>query len=574
MGALPCLNRASVVRMAGDIIEEHIDNPYDEERYHRSPDRLRDKYVVQSKVLGCGMSGAVHLGTNRETDQHVAVKTLGFTLVQSQARRSKEIKHVVREVELMLSTAHPHIVYLLDVFESSAHIHLVMEYLGGGTLVSCITMQTKFLVDAAASVSLQMLYAIGYLHERHIVHRDLKADNFVFEGPGDGEGFVKLIDFGLSKVLRPGKRITRCSGSLPYQAPEVLKQSYTETCDLWSLGVIVFFMIMGHLPFRLGQAFGIADIPRVEDKLRRQILSGRFEVDDEAYFASLPSNTRDFVKGLLSVDAAKRPNAAEALRYPWLESLSPSPCEARSNPVILEVLAQRAACFPLARACLALIVWRCCQEQEEDESVDRQEETYKRDEDDDESPIALPSVSVVLDRSRFRDERRQQLLALLIGARPCTSFGSQLLMEMQASGIVFTEKLVFDAFWALDDGNKTYITANDLRQVLGNVFLGIPIETMLGPCSCMNYSAFLALMCSGSDRISEARLRSVPLAMMPACSAASPCLPIVSVRSGSLKLPLTSQPCRSGCSIPVHTYSAVQMVSPMDSSLIRQSIRA
>ena len=106
-----------------------------------------------------------------------------------------------------------------------------------------------FSIGTTAKTVSEMLSAVAFLHSRSICHRDLKLENWVLESGKDVWSPLKLIDFGLSTHYRAGERLTRVVGSSYYVAPEVLKKSYTEACDLWSLGVIVYMLLSGAPPF-------------------------------------------------------------------------------------------------------------------------------------------------------------------------------------------------------------------------------------------------------------------------------------------------------------------------------------
>ncbi|CAE7673593.1 RPS6KA4, partial [Symbiodinium microadriaticum] len=120
-----------------------------------------------------------------------------------------------------------------------------------------------------------------------------------------GEGDLKLIDFGFCKHFTPGKLMKSSKGSLSYMAPEVLQQKYTFTCDIWSLGVIVFRCLSGYLPFQELLQFHPLTAPQFEDRIKSRILHGKVKLQDKDAWNTLSSPARQFVKSLLSVEPAK-----------------------------------------------------------------------------------------------------------------------------------------------------------------------------------------------------------------------------------------------------------------------------
>ena len=160
-----------------------------------------------------------------------------------------------KEVYMVKALDHPNIVQVIEYFEDKERIYIVFEYLKGGELFCEINKRIKekrrWTEKQAARVISQVNSAINYLHMNSIMHRDVKPDNILFVESGEHKcgGRVKLIDFGTAIKFKPGKFETEIYGSPSYLAPEVLNQEYTEKCDIWSLGVILYTMILHHLPY-------------------------------------------------------------------------------------------------------------------------------------------------------------------------------------------------------------------------------------------------------------------------------------------------------------------------------------
>jgi len=273
-------------------------------RYHRLPRQVTDDYILEDKGLGKGMSGTVMQATSKYRDGlKYAVKsfrTLGIT--------SQQKADVVNELSIYLCLDHPFICRLCDLYETDEEVTMVMECAEGGNLLQKVKKNDDLNEASASKMLWQMLIAVKYLHDRNIVHRDLKLENFVISSVKGKGSSLKLIDFGLSKVCPHGQKLTRAAGTLPYAAPEVLKGSYDTKADLWSLGVMVYILLTGTMPF-----FGKDD-----KALAHAILGGKYSTSKLAKL-NVSLNAQDFLKKLLVVDPNQRLTAAEALQHPWLQ---------------------------------------------------------------------------------------------------------------------------------------------------------------------------------------------------------------------------------------------------------------
>eukprot|EP00927_Polykrikos_kofoidii_P013187 TRINITY_DN15721_c0_g1_i9.p1 TRINITY_DN15721_c0_g1~~TRINITY_DN15721_c0_g1_i9.p1 ORF type:complete len:587 (+),score=90.22 TRINITY_DN15721_c0_g1_i9:24-1763(+) len=279
--------------------------------------RLEDDYDISSSVLGSGSSGNVVLGRCRRNGARVAIKQLcekGGAAGSSDLTAEAAAERWRNEVEVFLSLDHPHIVRLVDVYETSVGargagvqgISLVMECLEGGELFDRLIKTIKFPELAARGAIRQMLLAVAYLHNVGVVHRDLKLENFMYSAPGLDE--LKLVDFGLSRFWRRGDPcMNAVCGSSPYCAPEVFEGRHTSQCDLWSLGVVAFILLSGHVPFP-------------GDKLlqTRAIKSGCYKMTGPRW-TDVSMLAQEFVMRLLVVDPNCRLNAKTALAHPWVE---------------------------------------------------------------------------------------------------------------------------------------------------------------------------------------------------------------------------------------------------------------
>jgi calcium-dependent protein kinase len=160
---------------------------------------------------------------------------------------------------MLKSIDHPNVLKYFECYMDEYNYYMVTEFCPGGELLSFIVKERGINDWQAAYVMKQVLSAVNYCHARGIVHRDLKVENILVKDviqPGQGEDFgnkrinVKLIDFGISCRIRPHQRLTKFFGTPYYMAPEVIKRDYTEKCDIWACGVILYVIMCGYPPFR------------------------------------------------------------------------------------------------------------------------------------------------------------------------------------------------------------------------------------------------------------------------------------------------------------------------------------
>lgn len=208
---------------------------------------ISDYYELYDE-LGKGQFGSVRLAKNRKTSENVAVKIIKKTYI-----KSKEIQMIKWELDIMRflkHTTNPYVVKTYDIFEGKSSYYIVLEYLEGGNL-------SNFLVDLGAVIKesyakelmLQVCQGVKYLHQFGIMHRDLKPENLMLTKKCSHPK-IKIMDFGLSKVVSFYDKTNEGFGSLCYLAPEILvKQGYDHKVDIWSLGVILYYLLCGFLPF-------------------------------------------------------------------------------------------------------------------------------------------------------------------------------------------------------------------------------------------------------------------------------------------------------------------------------------
>ncbi|CAH8485530.1 unnamed protein product [Schistosoma rodhaini] len=194
------------------------------------------------RTIGKGNFAKVKLAIHMATGVEVAIKIINKTVMDNTL-----LKRLKREITIMKGTNHPNIVKLLEIIENEDVLCLVMEYASGGEIFDYLVANGKMCEKKARVKFRQLLSAMQYCHAKRIVHRDLKAENILL----DQNLNVKVADFGLANTFESDQRLTTFCGSPPYAAPELFLgiPYYGPSVDIWSLGVILFTLVLGHLPF-------------------------------------------------------------------------------------------------------------------------------------------------------------------------------------------------------------------------------------------------------------------------------------------------------------------------------------
>lgn len=269
-------------------------------------------YMDAEKQLGKGGCGVVVTGYQRETGQEFAVKIV--------TKQSSERGRLDREIKLLKDVDHANIVRLFEVYDCPTHVYFVMELCSGGHLGELLARQApnKCLPEPwAKQIIRQLVSAVAHLHGRGICHRDIKLQNILMEHSVNKSAQIKLIDFGYgSRFIGALPMRTKCG--TPYTtAPEVLRESYDERCDVWSVGVVSFIVLSGKRPFEILDVPGqLAEAGKAA--MMTNILMGRFSYNP-TYWSRVTPKGVEFVDMLLHHDYKTRVYAQEALEHPWLQ---------------------------------------------------------------------------------------------------------------------------------------------------------------------------------------------------------------------------------------------------------------
>uniref|UniRef100_A0A8C1K9L8 Ribosomal protein S6 kinase n=1 Tax=Cyprinus carpio TaxID=7962 RepID=A0A8C1K9L8_CYPCA len=286
--------------------------------FQDSPFYMNYEMDLRESALGEGSFSICRQCTHKKTGQKYAVKIVSKRM---EAQTQKEI------AALKLCDGHPNIVKLHEIYHDQLHTYLVLELLQGGELLERIRRKQHFSETEASCIMRRLVSAVSHMHDVGVVHRDLKPENLLFTDDTENSE-IKVIDFGFARLKPPDNQLlkTPCF-TLQYAAPEILKYNgYDESCDLWSLGVILYTMLSGQVPF---QCQGKSLMHTSADEIMRKIKQGDFSFEGEAW-RNVSSNAKDLIQELLTVDPDKRIKMC-GLRYnAWLQDDS----QLSSNPLM------------------------------------------------------------------------------------------------------------------------------------------------------------------------------------------------------------------------------------------------
>lgn len=428
-------------------------------RYHRTPKCLDDDYTVATEVLGKGYNGSVYKATGKVSGHKFAVKDFMLRGVDKEKRDELEA-----ECEIFLGMDHPHVVRLVDVYESSSKLSLVMECMAGGELFDRVLERKKFKEQDAANAAYQMLLSINYLHSIGVVHRDIKLENFLYESPDSDH--LKLIDFGFSKLWSPDTRMKMSCGTLAYVAPEVLNKNYTSQCDMWSLGVVIFILLVGYMPFAGSESNQMQNIQR-----------GNYTWK-EPLWRKISEDGQSFIKGMLTVDPKARLTCEQALAHTWIADRAVK-LERSDSSGLDEELVQSLISYSEAskfrRACMSAMAW----------SLTNAERAQVRDaflamDTSNGGTVTMSEFKAVLETHfDIADEQVKAAFAALDTSKDDQIHYSEFLAAMMTTRLNIHSDLLKKTFRRFDVDNSGAINPTDLKAVLGDTFEGTTVEALL-----------------------------------------------------------------------------------------------
>jgi calcium-dependent protein kinase len=270
---------------------------------------LRDAYE-NIKKLGKGSFGKVFQVRNKATNKLYACKKLSKLNIDSEQFQ--------KEIKILMQMDHPNIIKLYEVFESQRSLYLVMEECKGGEIfdriIQHIQKKEMYSEKDAATIFQQVMSAIEYCHNNGICHRDLKPENILYLNEGaEKDNPIKVIDFGLSQVISSDKKLSTKVGTAYYVSPEILLGEYTEKCDIWSAGVILYIFLSGDPPFNGSN----------DHAIYTKISKMKFTFPEKKW-KNISNEAKDLISHMITPEK-ERYTAKQVLSHPWFSNASTVP---------------------------------------------------------------------------------------------------------------------------------------------------------------------------------------------------------------------------------------------------------
>ena len=261
------------------------------------------------EIIGEGRNSSVNMGIKKDTGECVTIKTIKKN---EDTKKEEELVHY--EIEILKFCQHKNIVQLIDYFETLEEIIIVLRYIKGNTLGNFLKEKNFNLNEIeVANIIYQIAQGLEYLQKFGIVHRDIKPDNIMIsKKERDNNIIIKIMDFGFSRIVSKEEKLMEGFGTLYYAAPELIQNlPYNLEIDIWSLGVIIYYIFTGCYPFT----------GKTEDEIEENILEENVEFKDGEW-ETISDKVKDLIQKCLEKNPEERINIKEFIEHPWFQMLN------------------------------------------------------------------------------------------------------------------------------------------------------------------------------------------------------------------------------------------------------------
>ena len=405
-----------------------------------------DNYDV-IRQLGKGGYGKVYEVKNKKTGEIRACKHLSKLNI-------KNLEKFEREINILIKTDHPHIIKLYEIFESQRSLYLIMEECKGGEvfdkIIEHIQSKQMYSEKDAANIFQQVMSSIEYCHNKGICHRDLKPENLLYLNAGnEKDNPIKVIDFGLSQIFIDRKLKTKV-GTAYYVAPEILKGDYTEKCDIWSAGVILYIFLSGDPPFN-----GPND-----SAIYSKISQMKFSFPEKKW-QNISKEAKDLIVHMLAPEK-ERYNAKQVLAHPWFKNASNTPLvDLNFNPMFFSDYIRGSV---LKKITLLFIASRL--DENEIRHLKKIFEAFDKGKDGQISINELQQGLIQLKSSHMKSDDVLELFKTIDADKNGRIDYTEFLAATLQKHTYLRKERLFEAFSTFDKDNSGHISKKELMEVL------------------------------------------------------------------------------------------------------------
>ena len=406
-----------------------------------------DNYEV-IKQIGKGGYGKVYEVKNKKSGLIRACKHLSKLVV-------KNLEKFEREINILINSDHPNIIKIFEVYESQRSLYIIMEECRGGEIFDRIIehIQSKKMYSEkdAATIFQQVMSSIEYCHNNGICHRDLKPENLLYlnQGP-ENENPIKVIDFGLSQMISPEKNLKTKVGTAYYVAPEILKGDYTEKCDIWSAGVILYILLSGDPPFN-----------RPSDSVIYNKISKMKFSFPEKKWKDISKEAKDLIIHMMAPEN-ERYTAKQVLEHPWFKNATSIPLSSLNfNP---DLFIDYVKGPQIKKISLSFIASRL--DENEIKNLNKIFEAFDNCKDGQISLEELKKGLLQISPNKFTDNDCKTLFNMIDSDKNGKIDYTEFLASTIQEGNYLKNERLFEAFCAFDKDEDGYITKDEILDVL------------------------------------------------------------------------------------------------------------
>lgn len=406
---------------------------------------IRQRYKILD-IVGQGKFGMVYKAESKiDKSMIVAIKVIKH-------EKAIDKQRVIQEMKILKGLDHPNIIKYYEEIEEGPFIFIVTEYCSGGELLDRIIGKEVFNESEAATITEKLLCALNHCHNKNIAHRDIKPENILYSSK-DEHSEVKLIDFGLAKKSTGNSKVYDTIVGTPcYLAPEVLEGTYTNSCDIWSLGVVLHLMLSGNMPFEGNTA----------EDIYRNIKQGKLSFADPVWEKVTPPG-KDLLFKLLEPDEKKRVTASEALKHEWFRMVKLySPEIDELDRTIMKSMKNYQGTSKFQKACMNIFVKSL-----KEEEIDHLVEVFNALDKEKNGYIGIDELLYAFNKTHPAADIKSLIEGLDLEGHGAINYSQFIASTLDAKKFLTNEKL-WALFHRFDILNLGYLTAEEIRDALNH----------------------------------------------------------------------------------------------------------